>query len=142
MIRKIKNLMMTFASLFILATPLAMPVVAHAAVSPAEVKNGLCSGSNFDVSGNSAASCDSSASTGGFNNLLRRIVNIFSAVVGVIAVIMIIVGGLRYITSGGDSSKVSTAKNSIIYAIVGLVIVALAQLIVRFVLTQSSTLAN
>ena len=142
MTRKIKNLIMTFASLFVLATPLAMPVAAYADVSPSDVKNSLCSGSNFDVSGKNTANCDSGSNTSGFNNLLRNIVNIFSAVVGVIAVVMIIVGGLRYITSGGDSSKVSTAKNSIIYAIVGLVIVALAQLIVRFVLTQSSTLSS
>lgn len=142
MTKKLKNLIMTFASLFVLATPLAMPALASAAVTPTDIKNNLCSGSNFDVSGGQAGNCDTSTNTNSFNNLLRRIVNIFSAIVGVIAVIMIIVGGLRYITSGGDSTKVSTAKNSIIYAIVGLVIVALAQLIVRFVLTQSSTLAS
>jgi uncharacterized membrane protein len=74
------------------------------------------------------------------STLLRRIINIFSWIVGVIAVIMIIVGGLKYITSGGDSSNVSSAKNTILYALVGLVIVALAQFIVRFVLGQANTL--
>jgi hypothetical protein len=52
---------------------------------------------------------------------------------------MIIVGGLKYITSGGDSGNVSGAKNTILYAIVGLVVVALAQIIVRFVLTRVTT---
>ncbi len=47
---------------------------------------------------------------------------------------MIIINGLRFITSGGDSNAVSSAKKGILYAIVGLVIVALAQFIVRFVL--------
>ena len=47
---------------------------------------------------------------------------------------MIVVGGLKYITSGGDSSNVTGAKNTILYAIIGLIIVALAQLLVRFVL--------
>jgi hypothetical protein len=56
--------------------------------------------------------------------------------VGVVAVIMFIVGGFRYITSAGDSSKVSSAKNTLVYAIIGLVVVALAQAIVLFVLNK------
>jgi uncharacterized membrane protein YuzA (DUF378 family) len=63
-------------------------------------------------------------------------VNIFSLIVGIVAVIMIIVGGLKYITSGGDSNNVSSAKSTIIYAIIGLVVVALAQFIVQFVLNK------
>ena len=51
---------------------------------------------------------------------------------------MIIYGGFRYVTSGGDSGHVSSAKNTIIYAIVGLVVVALAQFIVQYVLNQVS----
>jgi hypothetical protein len=66
--------------------------------------------------------------------IIEDVINIFSLVVGVIAVIMIIIGGLKYITSGGDSGNVTSAKNTILYAIVGLIIVALAQIIVRFVL--------
>jgi hypothetical protein len=49
---------------------------------------------------------------------------------------MIIIGGFRYITAGGDSNNVSAAKNTIIYAIIGLVIVAFAQIIVQFVLNK------
>jgi hypothetical protein len=71
-----------------------------------------------------------------FGFIVRRIINIFSVVVGAVAVIMIIIGGFRYIISGGDSSGVSGAKNTILYAIVGLVIVLFAQIIVRFVLTN------
>lgn len=55
---------------------------------------------------------------------------------GVVSVIMIIIGGLKYITSAGDSGNVSGAKNTILYAIIGLVIVALSQIIVRFVLAK------
>lgn len=68
--------------------------------------------------------------------IIATVINIFSLVVGVISVIMIIIGGLKYITSGGDSGNVTGAKNTILYAVIGLVIVALAQIIVRFVLTQ------
>ncbi len=53
-----------------------------------------------------------------------------------VAVIMIIVGGLRYITSGGSDTSVTSAKNTILYAIIGLIIVALAQIMVRFVLSK------
>ena len=59
-------------------------------------------------------------------------------IVGVVAVIMIIVGGLKYITSGGDSGNISGAKNTILYAVIGLIFVALAQVIVRFVLARST----
>jgi hypothetical protein len=59
-----------------------------------------------------------------------------SAIVGIVAVIMIIVGGLRYITSGGNDTSVTGAKNTILYAIIGLIIVALAQVLVRFTLSK------
>lgn len=72
------------------------------------------------------------------DNIIETVINVFSLVVGVISVVMIIVGGLKYITSGGDSGNVSGAKNTILYAIIGLVVVALAQVIVRFVLGQVS----
>lgn len=68
------------------------------------------------------------------NSIITTVINVFSLVVGVVSVIMIIVGGFKYITSAGDSGGVSSAKNTILFAIVGLVIVALAQVIVRFVL--------
>ncbi len=52
---------------------------------------------------------------------------------------MIVYGGFRYVTSGGDSSKVGDAKKTILYALIGLVIVALAQVIVKFVLSKTLT---
>jgi heme/copper-type cytochrome/quinol oxidase subunit 2 len=70
------------------------------------------------------------------NSTLETVVNIMSVVVAIIAVIMIIIAGFKYVTSNGDSNSVSGAKDTIIYAIVGLAIVAVAQFIVRFVLGQ------
>jgi hypothetical protein len=61
--------------------------------------------------------------------------------VGIIAVIMIVYGGFRYITSGGDATKVTSARNTILYAIIGLIIVALAQFIVKFVLKKATDVA-
>jgi TRAP-type C4-dicarboxylate transport system permease small subunit len=68
------------------------------------------------------------------NQTIGTVVNIISSLAGVVAVIMIIVGGFRYITSSGDSAKTASARNTITYAAIGLAIVALAQVIVRYVL--------
>ncbi len=70
------------------------------------------------------------------NGTIALIINIFSLVVGVTAVIMVMIGGFKYVTSSGDSASVNSAKNTILYAIVGLIIVALAQIIVQFVLSK------
>lgn len=80
-------------------------------------------------------SCGGNAE-GQVSGILATVIDIFSLIVGVAAVIMIVVGGLRYITSGGDANSTKGAKDTIIYAIIGLVIVALAQVIVRFVLSN------
>ncbi|CAN5657901.1 hypothetical protein BH23PAT2_BH23PAT2_06010 [soil metagenome] len=70
------------------------------------------------------------------NSAVAKAIDIFSYIVGVISVIMIIIGGLKYITSSGDPSNVTSAKNTILYAVIGLVVVALAQVIVIFVLDK------
>ena len=70
------------------------------------------------------------------NNIIRTVLNVLSIIVGITAVIMVIIGGLRFIISRGDPSNAASARNTILYAIIGLVIVALAQLIVRFVLNR------
>ena len=132
MLKKIKNVIMTFALLATVITPALVPATGFAANNIAEE---LCRGTNFAAS-ETGDQCSTNESDP--NQTLRKvattIVNILSVVVGIIAVIMIIVGGFKYITSGGDSGNVSGAKNTLIYAIVGLIIVALAQFIVHFVL--------
>ncbi len=76
-------------------------------------------------------------STGKINGAIKTAINLFSLLVGFASVIMIIVGGLKYVTSSGDSNNINSAKNTILYAIIGLVIVGLAQVIVRFVLSKA-----
>lgn len=70
------------------------------------------------------------------SKVLNTVVNVLSAVVGIASVIMIMVGGFKYLISSGDSAGVQSAKNTILYALVGLVIALFAQGIVRFVLTS------
>ncbi len=71
------------------------------------------------------------------NTLAATIINVLSLVVGVIAIIMIIVAGAKYIASGGEAGKVKQAKDALMYALIGLVVVALAQFMVRVVLAQA-----
>jgi hypothetical protein len=113
---------------------LGLGPVAYAQAGQEEINRGLCAGANLDFNDpNCAGGTDA---TQKLNNLIRTIINLLSIVVGVVAVIMIIIGGLRYITSGGSDTGVTSAKNTILYAVIGLIIVALAQLLVRFVLRQ------
>jgi cytochrome bd-type quinol oxidase subunit 2 len=136
MLKKIKNVILVIASVATIAAPAMVPALASAD----QIQSGLDCGSSFNVnniSGNGTdCPIDASGTGDRLNHILTLVVNIFSLIVGVVAVIMIIIGGLRYITSGGESSNVSTAKNTIIYAIVGLVVVALAQFLVHFVLAK------
>ena len=74
----------------------------------------------------------------GINRVISSIINILSITVGIAAVIMIIVSGFKYITSGGDSSRIAGAKTTLIYALVGLAVAALAQVLVNFVFDVST----
>ncbi len=67
---------------------------------------------------------------------LNVIINVALGVIGFVAVVMIIFGGIQYTTSAGDAAKVTKAKNTILYGIVGLVIALLAFAIVNFVLVN------
>lgn len=65
-----------------------------------------------------------------------KIINTILVILGIVAVIMIIVGGFRYVLSGGDASNVTAAKNTIMYAVIGLIVAVLAYAIVNFVLNS------
>jgi hypothetical protein len=72
----------------------------------------------------------------GPDGVLTSAAGIFGIVTGVIAVFMMLIGGLRYINSGGDPQKTSTAKKTIIYASVGVAVAAIGGVLVRFILSQ------
>jgi cytochrome bd-type quinol oxidase subunit 2 len=138
--KKLKNFILTLSSLSVLLAPALAPVAvsAQANINP-NIQGGLCAGANLSVND---TTCNQDNPSGTVDSIITTVINIFSLVVGVVSVIMIIIGGLRYITSGGDSGNVSGAKNTILYAIIGLVIVALAQVIVRFVLAKVTSTAT
>lgn len=139
MLKKIKSFIIVAVMSLGLGSPALVPAVAFAGTNDT-IQNSLCQGTNIATGGgNNSTDCSTNTNTGvSLSQLATRIVNILSIIVGVVAVIMIIVGGFRYITSGGESSNVSGAKNTLIYAIVGLIIVALAQFIVHYVLNTTT----
>ncbi len=137
MFRSLRNTIVALLSAATLvAVPLAVPALV--AADTVNIQNCLGQGTSLTAPADNTDCTNSGVTTGATNvsNIIKTVINFFSFIVGVVAVIMIIVGGFRYITSGGDSGNVSSAKNTIIYAIIGLVVVALAQIIVQFVLNK------
>lgn len=133
--KRLSTLLTGLAITIALSLGLAAPAFAQTAQD--QINNGLCAGSNLQFTENPGqCSAASSDATTKINNLVKTVVNLLSAVVGIVAVIMIIVGGFRYVTSGGNDTSVTSAKNTILYAIIGLIVVALAQIIVRFTLSK------
>ena len=70
------------------------------------------------------------------DSVVKQVINVFLYLIGVIAVAFIIYGGVKYATSAGDTAKVTSAKNTLMYAVIGLIIAILAYSIVNFVITN------
>ena len=139
MIKKLKLTILTLA----IALGGFVPALVPVAVTHADnIQSNLCDGSK-SASG-SQKPCDNATigSGEGIKTVAANVVKLISIIVGVISIIFIIYGGFRYITSGGDSGKVGNAKNTLIYAVIGLVVVALAQLIVNVVLSTANNATN
>lgn len=83
--------------------------------------------------GNTSVVCQS-ANKDDASTAVRTIINTLLYILGIVAVIMIIVGAFRYVLSAGDSGAVTAAKNTILYAVIGLIIAILAFVIVNFVI--------
>lgn len=136
MIKKLQTLLTSLAVFGMVAAPVAVPAAVYA---QSEIEKGLCAGTQLNANDTSCDPANDTEANDRINNILRTIIHLFSLVVGIVSVIMIIIGGFKYITSGGNDSNVAGAKNTIVYAIIGLVVVALAQFIVRFVLSKVTT---
>lgn len=72
----------------------------------------------------------------GSDGIITKVTNIVAIVAGAAAVIMIIISGLLFVTAGGDSQRVQTARNTIIYVVVGLVVILLARSIIEFIVSR------
>ena len=87
------------------------------------------------AAGSIATNPEACGDQGDLNNIVRTIINTIIFVIGIVAVFMIILGGISYATSQGDANKVKKGKDTILYGIIGLVIALLAFAIVSFVLS-------
>jgi hypothetical protein len=118
--------------MFAVITPLASPV--YAAYDPL---GEVCA----DNKGSSSPTCKENnnqkdANTNPFigsDGLIMKISMIVASVAAIVAVIMVIIGGAGMITSGGDASKLKEARGRVIHSLIGLAIIAIAQVIVAFV---------
>ena len=88
-----------------------------------------CVNKGLDATGGSGTSAEP-------EDIIKLIVNALLYVIGAVSVIMIIIGGFRYVISQGDSASVTSAKNTILYAVIGLAVAIFAWAIVNFVVTQ------
>ena len=143
LIQKFKNMIFIALASSTLLAPALVPAFAST-VAADNISGSVCQGINNAANTGANANstdCGTAGNKGStdLSKIAATIVNIFSIIVGIVAVIMIIYGGFKYITSGGDSGNVSGAKNTLIYAIVGLIIVALAQFIVHYVLNTATS---
>lgn len=124
-----------FAFTLVVGLSLAYATPAHAGLFSG-TKDEACSAVGASDTGGKCDQDKLDKSSDSLSKTLGNIIDIMSIIVGIVAVIMIIISGFRYITSGGDSNQIGSAKNTFIYALVGLIIVALAQTIVKFVLSK------
>ena len=136
----------TIYGLTLLLTPMLAPALVAAAPATtgggATITTCLSQGSDLKLTDNTCTTAGGQANAATqVNSIITTAVNIFSIIVGIVAVVMIIYGGFKYITSGGESGNITGAKNTIVYAVIGLVVVALAQFVVQFVLNKATPTA-
>jgi len=126
MIKKIKN---------IFASVLALGLIAGAGLA-VTVPVQVSAGSGVQDQIQDGVDAVDPGGSGDLEGLITTIINVLLFLIGVLSVIMIIYGGFRFVTSGGSAESVKSAKNTILYSIVGLVVAILAFAIVNFVIKE------
>lgn len=124
---KIKKIIkLATASLFVVA---ALAIGTNALVAPTDV-GALTISDGIE----SAKGDDVATDLTGSGGVFTTIVNILLFVIGAVSVIMLIIGGIRYTVSNGDQNAITGAKNTILYAVIGLVVAFIAYAAVNWVL--------
>lgn len=112
----------------------ALSPVYAAPTGPTAGQNVLCPDGTTWATDLSACSTASEFAKTDLMTTVNTIINVIIGLVGFIAVVVLIIGGINFITSQGDTGKVTKARNTILYGVVGLVVALLAFAIVNFVL--------
>lgn len=126
---KFKSIVVTLGMLIASALPVNLLLAGNVSAATCTTPAGC-------ASDGAKTTTDASARGAELPDRLRDIVNILLFVLGAIAVIIIVIGGLRYVLSSGDAGAIKGAKDTILYAVVGLIVALLAYAIVNFVITQ------
>jgi hypothetical protein len=121
-------LMIMFVSLGVISA------LSFSAVGAVDFFEDVCN--NAGTGASEACTTDDTNNISGSDGIVLRAANLIAILGGIAAVIMIILGGFNMITGGGDSSKVGTAKKTIVYAVVGIIVISLSRLIVGFIVTR------
>ena len=130
-----QNLRRFFSSRVVAAVLFATVIALSAGLFNNPVVAAACDINNLSI----ASGADCAQGNGqpsqlvGNGGIFNRITSILLFIVGAVAVIMLIFGGIRYIVSGGDQNNVTAAKNTILYAIIGIIVALLAYAAVKFV---------
>ena len=140
---KIKNLLVAIAMIFASAVFAATPVFAEDPDGGGDPAGGggggggsvTCPPNSIRDSANTLAECNVEEDTS-LMSTVNTIINVIVSVLGIVAVAVIVLGGVMYVTSTGDPGKTKKAKDTIMYGVIGLVVAILAFAIVNFVLTS------
>jgi len=135
--KSIKKFLITVSAVGALLFPALTPSL----VDAADISTNLCKGTQLTAVGAAPNACNDAATNQTLQDIIDTAVNVLSLLVGLISVVFVLIGGFRYITSGGDAGKINSAKTTIIYAMLGLAIVAVAQVIVRIVIGKATTIS-
>ncbi len=114
----------------------SMPVVMAAEAQDSEIYGDVCSDSSIDKELKKQAGCGDKRE---FSSVTKNIINTAIGLIGLVAVGVMILGGIKYVTSTGDPGKIKQAKDIIIYGLIGLVVVILAWTIVAFITSNVPT---
>ena len=121
----------------ILSSLLIIPIMALGVSAALQINNvNVVRATDMTLSGGVSSSQADDVPQDLAGDVFKNVVNILLFIIGAVSVIMLIYGGIRYTTSGGNANSVTAAKNTIMYSIVGLVVAILAFAVVQFVVTQ------
>lgn len=121
-----------------LAASMALPVLQPAGTAYAQEACDPDASSGLSGGAGCSQGADQPPDLFGDGGIFQTITNVLLFIIGAISVIMLIIGGIRYVVSGGDQAAVTSAKNTILYAVVGIIVAILAYALVNFVITSFS----
>ena len=122
----VKTIMLTVISIFSIG-------IINIATPAFAADDTICDNPKISAEIKKYSGCDGGSDANAVK-VITNVLNAIIAVLGIVAVIFVIVGGVKYMTSAGDPGKVQSAKNTVIYALIGLIVCALAFAIVNLVI--------